>query len=63
MTLHDRRKEIGGEKEALTGLLERTARGDVPRGTRRIEVRLAAEAGEGANDGYADNLTLVLGSR
>jgi hypothetical protein len=55
--------EIGGEKYALTGLLERSTRGAVPAGTRRIQVRLIAEMGEGDNDGYADELSFELDRR
>ena len=43
-----------------TGMLERTATGAVPAGTRSITVTLAGDWSEGFNDGYADNLSLVL---
>jgi hypothetical protein len=56
----DRQREIGGSELAMTGLLERKTTGTVPVGTSRVEVRLVAEAGSGDNDGYADNLSLVL---
>jgi hypothetical protein len=46
-----------------TGLHHRQARGSVPRHTRRIAVRLTAEAATGDNDGYADKLSLVLRRR
>lgn len=46
---------------ALTGLLQRASNGQVPTGTRRVEIRLVCEAAEGDGDGYADNLQLVLG--
>jgi hypothetical protein len=42
-------------------LLERHTSGKVPVGTRRIEVQLKMARVEGQyNDGYADNLSLVL---
>jgi thiamine biosynthesis lipoprotein len=63
VALEDRRAAFGGEGEQLTGLLQRQARGPVPPGTRRIRVRLVAEAGTGDNDGYADELSLVLHHR
>ena len=50
----------GGEGEHLTGLLKREASALLPEGTRLIEIVLEAEVGTGANDGYADNLSLVL---
>ena len=49
--------------QAITGLLRRATSGSVPPGTRRIRIVLEAEVGSGANDGYADNLSLVLESR
>lgn len=58
VTLEDRKREHGGE--AQTGLLPRHARGSVPPGTRMIQIVLSAEVGSGANDGYADDLSLVL---
>ena len=44
----------------VTGLIERRATGLVPPGSRRVHLKLAAEAGEGSNDGYADGLSLRL---
>ncbi|MHC4219894.1 MAG: hypothetical protein ACYSU7_15740, partial [Planctomycetota bacterium] len=58
-----RRTGIGGEDTWLTGLLPATADGPLPAGTRRIRVRLLAEAATGDNDGYADELSLVLRKR
>jgi thiamine biosynthesis lipoprotein len=52
-----------GDRGDATGLRPREAAGTVPPGTRRIRVRLTAEAGTGDNDGYADNLALVLRRR
>lgn len=46
--------------DSLTGLIERSERGEVPRGSRIAVVTLTCEAGEGLNDGYADELSLVL---
>jgi hypothetical protein len=44
-----------------TELLERTAKGNVPRGTRSIRVTITARRASGIyNDGYADNLSLTL---
>jgi hypothetical protein len=60
VTLDDRRAAFGGSGDELTGLIERRATGRVPPGTRQVHLRLAAEAGEGANDGYADSLSLRL---
>ncbi|MCP5111338.1 MAG: hypothetical protein GY953_10945, partial [bacterium] len=45
-----------------TGLLPRTTTGSVPTGTRAINVIVTFTRSSGsANDGYADNLSLVLG--
>jgi len=60
VTVEDRTREIGGEGEALTGLLPRRTEGALPPATRSIEVILTAETGSGACDGYADNISLVL---
>lgn len=49
-----------GEGEQLTGLLERETVAVLPQGTRLIKMILEAEVGSGVNDGYADNLSLVL---
>lgn len=60
VTLEDRRSILGGKGESLTGLFKRQANIQLPQGTRRIRLILEAEVGSGANDGYADNLSLVL---
>lgn len=45
----------------VTGLLERSADGNVPVGTRSIQIALALTRTAGSyNDGYADNLSLTL---
>jgi hypothetical protein len=45
----------------VTGLLSRDTQGAVPKGTRRIKVLLTMIRANGAyNDGYGDNLSLVL---
>jgi hypothetical protein len=43
-----------------TGLLFREQAGVVPTGTRSVLVELRATGSTGLNDGYADNLSLVL---
>jgi hypothetical protein len=43
-----------------TGLLYREALGVVPIGTRIVEAELICRRSSGANDGYADNLSIVL---
>lgn len=49
------------DRQGATGLLQRTANGKVPKGTRKIVVTLTITRTEGtANDGYADNLSLTL---
>lgn len=58
VTLEDRKREIGGENSS--GLLPRSTTGDLPIGTRRIEVRLTCEIAEGESDAYADDLSLVF---
>jgi hypothetical protein len=60
VTVEDRRAAFGGEAKQLTGFLPKAMGGRVPPATRRISVHLLAEAGTGDNDGYADNLSLVL---
>ncbi len=62
-TLEDRRRQIGRENDSLTGLVECSTTGDLPPGTRRISIKLTAEAAEGDNDGYADDLSFVLERR
>jgi hypothetical protein len=50
-----------GDRGYQTGLWRRASSGDVPVGTRRAFVTLTAARLEGvSNDGYADNLSLVL---
>ncbi len=61
VTVADRLAAWGPEH--TTGLLLRRATGGVPRETRMIEIELKAEAGSGTNDGYADNISLVLNRR
>jgi hypothetical protein len=49
------------DRGSRTSLLQRSVRGDVPRGTRTILVTVTMTRRDGAyNDGYADNLSLVL---
>jgi hypothetical protein len=49
------------DRGGQTKLLERTAKGNVPRGTRFIQVTITARRASGVyNDGYADNLSLTL---
>jgi hypothetical protein len=59
VTLADRRAAFG-ENDSLTGLVERSAQGLVPSAARVAEVTLRTETGSGSNDGYADDLSLVL---
>lgn len=52
---------LNGDRNNVTGLLERSTDGIVPVGTRSIEIRLALTRNAGSfNDGYADNLTMKL---
>lgn len=52
---------LNGDRNNVTGLLERSTDGIVPVGTRSIEIRLALTRNAGSyNDGFADNLTLKL---
>ena len=60
VTLEDRRRELEGDGDQLTGLLHRETTAVIPAGTRLIKLVLEAEVGNGANDGYADNLSLIL---
>lgn len=60
VTLKDRKWEFGGEGEQLTGLLKRETSSTLPRNTRLIRITLESEVGSGANDGFADNISLVL---
>ncbi|MGE5277812.1 MAG: S-layer homology domain-containing protein [Acidobacteriota bacterium] len=51
---------LAADRNSVTGLLPRTAAGGVPAGTRSVRVDLI-QTGDGFyNDGYADNLSLVL---
>lgn len=57
---------VGGTaktRRGRTGFEAVSAGAEVPLGTRRIRVRLDALHAEGHNDGYADDLVLVLGKR
>lgn len=50
-----------GDRQNITGLLERSTDGFVPVGTRSIQIALALTRNVGQyNDGYADNLSLTL---
>jgi hypothetical protein len=50
------------DRKSVTTLLARTATANVPPGTRSIAVRIEATRVDGYyNDGYADNISLVLG--
>lgn len=46
-----------------TGLLYRESTGPVPQGTRQARVTLDAIWATGSNDGYADDLGLVISER
>jgi len=51
------------DRQSATTLLSRSATAAVPVGTRSISVRIDATRNEGAyNDGYADNVSLTLGT-
>jgi hypothetical protein len=51
------------DRRQATTLLARSASATVPAGTRSISVRIDATRSEGAfNDGYADNVSLTLGT-
>jgi hypothetical protein len=52
-----------GDRNSVTALVARSASGTVPAGTRQISVRIDAVRKEGSyNDGYVDNVSLVLGA-
>lgn len=51
------------DRKGRTGLHRRETAGDVPAGTAFVEIVLAAVRRDGSNDGYADNLSLVLRAR
>jgi hypothetical protein len=64
VTFSHRQAEIGGSGDDLTGLLERSATGLVPVGTRRVTFTLLAEhSAGGGTDGYADDLAFILTPR
>ncbi len=48
------------DRDYSTGLLEQSASGNVPVGTRQLLVTVNASRASGYNDGYADNLSLIL---
>jgi len=52
-----------GDRNSVTALVARSLSGPVPVGTRQISVRIDAIRNEGSyNDGYIDNVSLVLGA-
>ena len=52
-----------GDRNSVTALVARSTSGTVPAGTRQISVRIDAVREEGSyNDGYIDNVSLVLGA-
>jgi hypothetical protein len=52
-----------GDRGSVTALVARSVSGAVPAGTRQISVRIDAIRHEGSyNDGYIDNVSLVLGA-
>ena len=52
------------DRQGITALLRRTTGGAVPAGTRRIGVEVVATRFSGAsNDGYTDNISLVLAQK
>lgn len=63
VTLADRRNEIGGSGDELTGLVHREVGGNVPIGTRLVRLTLTAERGTGQPDGYADNIVFSVERR
>lgn len=49
-------------RKLQTGLIAKTVKGAIPKGTRTIRVTLSADRTSGSyNDGYADNLSLTVG--
>lgn len=60
-TMEDRVAAFG--EEGATGFLARRESGAVPRGARVAEVVVRFERSEGACDGYADDIALVLSRR
>ena len=59
----DRRAEIGGSGNGLTGLVHRETGGNVPIGARRVRLTMIAELGAGQPDGYADNIFFAIVAR
>ena len=54
---------LAAERNSVTSLVSKTTSGTVPAKTRRVEVVLEMTRTSGSyNDGYADNLSLVLGT-
>src|SRR5207249_4211131 len=52
------------QRNGRSTLLPRAAKGNVPRGTRSIVVTITATRESGVyNDGYADNISLMLAAR
>lgn len=52
---------LAAERQNTTGMVLKSATGTVPAGTRAIEIQVEVNRAQGtANDGYADNLSLVL---
>jgi hypothetical protein len=51
------------DRAGVTGLLERSATGQLPAGTRLVEFTLSAQASSVTNDASADNLSFVLTPR
>ncbi|MGZ8632655.1 MAG: hypothetical protein ACXWZZ_02215 [Solirubrobacteraceae bacterium] len=52
-----------GDRNSVTALVARSSSAPVPAGTRQISVRIDAIRNEGSyNDGYIDNVSLVLGA-
>jgi hypothetical protein len=51
---------LAAERANLTGLIEKTTAGTVPKDARSATVTLDAIIGSGWNDGYADNISLIL---
>ena len=55
---------MASERSSASGLLQRSSTGAVPAGTRTVYVVLSLIRASGsANDGYADNLSLVLSGK
>ena len=64
-SIHELGHVTATDRGNQTGLLHRSLSGAVPPGTRAIELSLVMTrfGGSGYNDGYADNLSLVLDQR